>query len=116
MEVVGVLLCSGPVNHGTIWLYDDGTVTAAKRVINIPDVTPEMVYLGTTLRTILYISRHMNLVKRGLPSLLITLTYQVIPVSETFGLCRSLLEQAPTQIVLGNLRHCGQETRMFQWS
>lgn len=87
MEVVGVVLINeGLVNHGPIWLYLDGTVTAAKRVINITNVSPEMVYLGTTLRTILYISRHLNLVKRGLPSsLFITLTYQMIPVSSLFS-------------------------------
>ena len=63
MEVVGVVLLSeGLVNHGPIWLYLDGTVTAAKRVINITNVSPEMVYLGTTLRTILYVARHLNLV------------------------------------------------------
>ena len=52
MEVVGVSFINGnAVNHGPIWLYLDGTVTAAKRVINITNVSPEMVYLGTTFRT-----------------------------------------------------------------
>ncbi len=69
MEVVGgFFIDPRVVNHGPIWLYLDGTVTAAKRVINIANVSPEMVYLGTTLRTILNVARHLNLVKISIVS------------------------------------------------
>ena len=82
MEVVGVI-CINPwvVNHGPIWLYLDGTVTAAKRVINIANVSPEMVYLGTTFRTILNVARHLNLVKISIVSFFFfSIAYCIIPV------------------------------------